>query len=89
MTLILPPLCFLNVYYPPEVRKGSEGREVLGVGGIPDVVLPSCQDMRTIFFLYRRSSAMTSWSSTQILFWIIGAPSVIPTSIFVSGSSWI
>ena len=27
---------------------GSKEREVLGVGSIPDAILPSCQDMKTI-----------------------------------------
>ena len=52
------------------------------------VGLPHCPDLLySIFwvFLYRGSSAITSWSSTHVLFWIIGAPSVqgaIPKSIF-------
>ena len=29
-----------------------------------------------LLFLYRRSSAIMSWSSTDVLFWIIGPPSV-------------
>ena len=42
-------------------------------------------------FLYRRSSAIMSWSSTHVLFRTIGLPSVqgvTPTSIFLSAPAW-
>ena len=45
------------------------------------------------WFLYRRCSGIMSWSSTHVLFWTIGPPSVvvggggvIPTSIFVGAA---